>query len=99
MAHNISDFYQSQSIQQHFESRRARALAFLQTVGAKALVLVLNSHSHGDTLEGLNDEYNWKMKMARDAALAKMKRDLLDIEGVVVSKRARNCALRTINLR
>lgn len=100
-----SVFYESTAIGHHFRSKKSLALAYLMTIGSKALVLmevnaeIEPSHQQVSVQKSFDDEAEIKRQMVHEEQLSQFQRALNDRPGVHVLKRGRNGEFRQINIR
>lgn len=90
--------FASSLIESHYQTKRNQAIAFLFTVGAKALVLA-EHHCQHDTYRGLDEEAEAKQEMVHEEKVRSMKKKFLEKFGVSVCKISRSGTLRKVNIR
>lgn len=96
----VNERYFSRSIHSHYQRARSQAIAFLFTVGAKALAITAqNSLSHADTVSGLIDEAEIKQEMNIEERIRIYKRNILERKPLAVLKNSRNGCLREAYLK
>lgn len=93
MAYSISDYFESESISQHYKDRRSLAAAYLSTMGSKALALTKLTNSV--SLKGLD----YEAACAHEVIRNRFKSKLCGPIGLLVYKRARNGDLRALQIR
>lgn len=85
-------------IENHYGSPRSRALSYLLTVGAKALVLA-STKDQALVYRGLDEELAVRAAMILEEQARQLRRHLAGKEGVLVYKRARNGEIRKIAIK
>lgn len=85
-------------IENHYGSARSRALSYLLTVGAKALVLA-STKDQALVYRGLDEELAVRAAMILEEQARQLRRHLAGKEGVMVYKRARNGEIRKISIK
>ena len=93
MAYLISDYYESESIGQHYRDRRSLAASYLTTMGSKALALTKLTDSV--SLSGLD----YEAACAHEVIRNRFRLKLCGPVGLLVYKRARNGGLRALQIR
>lgn len=97
----VSDLYFSKSVQSHYHRSRSKAIAFLFTIGAKALVIASQQSSvyKIEAINGINDEAKIKHEMDIEERIRYIKRQILDKESIAVHKLSRTGHTRLIHLK
>jgi hypothetical protein len=96
---------ESPVISRHYESMRSQALAYLMTVGSKALVLMDVTHDkeeieHSVSMrKSFTTEASIKRRMIMDEKIRQLRRMLIQKPGVSALKRGRNNKTRQILIR
>lgn len=85
-------------IHHHYASARSRALSYLMTVGAKALVLA-TTKDQALVYRGLDEELAARRDMILEEQARHLRRKLSGKPGVEVYKRARNGEIRKIDIK
>jgi hypothetical protein len=100
------DMYASPVIRGHYESEKSRALAYLMTVGSKALVLTdlndgqLGDIEHHDSMrKSFSAEASIKSRMIMDEKIRQLRRMLNQKPGIYALKRGRNNKSRRMHIR
>lgn len=93
MAYLISDYYESESIGQHYRDRRSLAASYLTTMGSKALALT--NLTNCVSLTGLD----YEAACAHEVIRNRFRLKLCGPVGLLVYKRARNGGLRALQIR
>lgn len=96
-----SNHFNSSTIRHHYHNRRQQALAFLLTIGSKALVIENQKQmDYQSTIifQGLNDEAELKMKMINQEKIRQLKIKIMEKVSLRVWKRGRNNKLRLIDI-
>ena len=89
-----------QAIRNHYISKKSQALAFLMTVGAKALVLAeVGSGSVSSIQESFDEEEAIKRKMIAEESLRQFQTSFCDKPGIAAMKVGRNGKSRCVELR
>mmetsp|Transcript_27777 Transcript_27777/g.26587 ORF Transcript_27777/g.26587 Transcript_27777/m.26587 type:complete len:242 (+) Transcript_27777:372-1097(+) len=91
-AYLISDYYESESIGQHFQNRESIAVSFLMAMGSKALALTELSETV--SISGLD----YEAKCAHELIRYRFRMRLCEV-GLLVNKRARNGQLRILPIK
>lgn len=87
-------------IKAHYDDKKSVAHAYLLTVAAKALMIDdLNESERVDTINGLANEADLKIKILKDEAMRLFSLRLHSFEGVQVIKRDRKGRRRPIRIR
>ena len=99
-----SNFYESTAIGHHYRSKRSLALAYLVTIGSKAIVLMEandgeHSNPHNSVQKSFDDEAAIKRKMVHHEQVRQFQRAVTEKPGVLALKRGRNGEIRQIYLR
>lgn len=97
----VSDLYFSKSVHSHYHRSRSKAIAFLFTIGAKALVIASQQSSvyKIEAINGINDEAKIKHEMDIEERIRYIKRQILDKESITVHKLSRTGHTRLIHLK
>lgn len=97
----MSDLYFSKSVHSHYHRSRSKAIAFLFTIGAKALVIASQQSSvyKIEAINGINDEAKIKHEMDIEERIRYIKRQILDKESITVHKLSRTGHTRLIHLK
>mmetsp|Transcript_3962 Transcript_3962/g.5494 ORF Transcript_3962/g.5494 Transcript_3962/m.5494 type:complete len:226 (+) Transcript_3962:75-752(+) len=96
-AYNITDHFNSLEIKSHYHAAKKRALAFLFTIGAKALVLAENDFNNSNC--GLNEEAELKKGIINDENVRNIKRNIAKSKEIEVQKVSKRGIRRTLFLK
>lgn len=96
-AYNITDHFNSSEIKSHYHAAKKRALAFLFTIGAKALVLAENDFNNSNC--GLNEEAELKKGILNDENIRNIKRNISKSKEIEVQKVSKRGIRRTLFLK
>ncbi len=99
-------YYESTAIGHHYRSKKSQALAYLMTIGSKALVLMevsedntTDTTSHLSVRKTFDDESAIKRNMEYDDQVRQFQRAVFEKPGVPALKRGRNGGIRPIHMR
>jgi len=97
----VSELYFSKSVHSHYHRSRSKAIAFLFTIGAKALVIASQQCSiyKIEAINGINDEAKIKHDMDIEERIRYIKRQIFDRESITVHKLSRTGHTRVIHLK
>lgn len=98
MAALITENFHSPLIRNHYQDRRLQAIAFLFTVGAKALVLEEQKSHQLPEYDGVHEEAEMRYKIVTQERIRTIKRKLLEKESIKLIKCGRNGKYRTIEV-
>ena len=82
--YSIEDHFSSKIIRSHYSESKQKAIAFLFTIGAKALVLAENDFN--DSNCGLNEEAELKKDILHDENVRMIKRNIVEKKEIEVQK-------------
>lgn len=94
----ITDNLNSPTIRSHYEDRRKHAVAFLMTMGAKALVLEDQKPAELENYDGINKEAIMRIEMINRDRIRSLCRKINEKEVIEVLKQARNGTIRKIEI-
>lgn len=93
------DQINSRVLESHYRRSKNQAIAFLFTIGAKALVLAEQTGFQRESFRGCNEEAELKKEIINEELIRQVKRKFSEKEGVLVNKRSRKGETRPILLR
>ena len=95
--YSLEDQYSSKIVRSHYSERKQKAIAFLFTIGAKALVLAENDFN--DSNCGLNEEANLKKDILYDENVRIIKRNIAEKKEIEVQKLSKKGVCRKMFLK
>ena len=95
--YSIEDHYSSTIVRSHYSEPKQKAIAFLFTIGAKALVLAEDDFN--DSNCGLNEEANLKKDILYDENVRIIKRNIVEKKEIEVQKLSKKGVCRKMFLK
>jgi hypothetical protein len=90
--------FESAAIEKHYQSKKSMAIAYLMTVGSKALIVAdaVNAENNPNLsiIESFDQESDIKRQIILDEAIRKFKTNFLSYPGILVFKKGRNGSIR-----
>lgn len=96
----FTESFNSPMVRWHYSSTRQQALSFLQTIGAKALMMTETHDTAVESvkLDGFNEEANLRKHIVSQERIRSIRRNISESIPLIVQKRARNGEVRPIGL-
>lgn len=94
----LNETFSSRVFRNHYHSAKEQAVAFLMTVGAKALVLEEQKVSSVIDHDNINNEAELRKRIVTDERIRSIRRRILGRSTLCVFKRGRNEKVRSIDI-
>jgi hypothetical protein len=94
----LTENFNSAEIRRHYYDARSQAVAFLFTIGTKALILEEQKCSVPLVYGGINDEAEIRAKMVNEERVRSIRRRIMSKVALSVLKKGRDEKLRTVDI-